>query len=155
MKIRFDSLASVIFFLVGTGYLLESRNISESAYGSSVGPDIFPMGLSIIMMLLSVKLFFESLKTPLSNENNNEQQKPDYVRFLLILGAAFIYAYFLEDIGYVIGTFIFLLFCFQVLERGKWLTSILVSAGFSAAVYVLFVKILQGTLPGFPEWLPL
>jgi putative tricarboxylic transport membrane protein len=66
-----------------------------------------------------------------------------------------VYAYFLEDVGYVIGTFVFLLFSFQVIERGKWLISVIVSAAFSYGVYYLFVKILEGSLPGFPSWMNL
>ena len=63
------------------------------------------------------------------------------------------YAYFLEFIGYIIGTFLFLLFAFQTLERGKWLKSILISALFSGGVYVIFVVLLEGSMPGFPSWL--
>jgi putative tricarboxylic transport membrane protein len=69
------------------------------------------------------------------------------------LGAAALYAYFLEDIGYVIGTFVFLLFAFQVIKRGQWIVSLIISAGFSYGIYYLFVHILEGTLPGFPSWL--
>lgn len=71
----------------------------------------------------------------------------------MIFAAAFLYAYFLEVIGYIIGTFLFLLFAFQTLERGKWLKSILISALFSGGVYVIFVVLLEGSMPGFPSWL--
>ncbi|TFE23968.1 tripartite tricarboxylate transporter TctB family protein [Cohnella luojiensis] len=153
MNKAYDRYASAVFLLIGVSFVWESRKISESSYGSNVGPDIFPMGLGIIMILLSIRLFYEVMKTKTSA--SEEKSNPDYKRFLLILVASLIYAYFLEDIGYVIGTFLFLLFSFQVIERGKWLVSLIVSAVFSYGVYYLFVKILEGSLPGFPSWMNL
>jgi putative tricarboxylic transport membrane protein len=149
----FDRYASAVFLLIGVTFVWESRKISESSYGSNVGPDIFPMGLGIILILLSIRLFYEVMKTKASA--SEEKSNPDYKRFLLILGASLVYAYFLEDVGYVIGTFVFLLFSFQVIERGKWLVSVIISAAFSYGVYYLFVKILEGSLPGFPSWMNL
>jgi putative tricarboxylic transport membrane protein len=147
----FDKYTSIAFFLIGIAFVWESQKISESSYGSNVGPDIFPMGLGIVMILLSIRLFYEVMKS--RNEEQGEKSRPDYKRFLFILGAAALYAYFLEDIGYVIGTFVFLLFAFQVIKRGQWIVSLIISACFSYGIYYLFVHILEGTLPGFPSWL--
>jgi len=151
----FDKYTSIVLLLIGITFVWQSRNISESSYGSNVGPDIFPAGLGILLILLSIRLFYEVMKSPIDNKVDADKLRPDYKRFLLILGAAFLYAYFLEEIGYVIGTFIFLLFAFQVIERGKWLSSLIISAAFSCVIYYLFVQVLQGSLPGFPEWLHL
>ncbi|TJY39610.1 tripartite tricarboxylate transporter TctB family protein [Cohnella pontilimi] len=150
----FDRYASIVFLLIGVLFVWQSQSIGTSSYGSNVGPDIFPMGLGVVMILLSIRLFYEVLKTKTS-ASSEEDTKPDYKRFLLILAASLIYAYFLEDIGYVIGTFLFLLFSFQVIERGKWLVSIIISAAFSYGVYYLFVQILEGSLPGFPSFMNL
>lgn len=154
MSKTFDRYASLVFLLIGIAFVWESQKISQSSYGSNVGPDIFPMGLGIVLILLSIRLFYEVFRSK-NTAAAEEKTRPDYKRFLLILGAAILYAYFLEDIGYVIGTFVFLLFAFQVIERGKWIASVIVSAVFSYGVYYLFVKILEGTLPGFPSWLNL
>jgi putative tricarboxylic transport membrane protein len=39
------------------------------------------------------------------------------------------------------------------MERKKLLSAILIAAFFSCAVYTVYVIVLQGTLPPFPEWL--
>lgn len=149
MSKTFDRYASLIFFVLGTGFVIESRKISESAYGSSVGPDIFPMFLGIILILLSLRLFFETFRY--MNVKINKQEL-DYKRFLIILIAAIIYGLLLETVGYVITTFLFLLLGFQVMEKGGWWKSLLISGGFSYGVYYLFVEVLEGSLPGFPVW---
>jgi putative tricarboxylic transport membrane protein len=150
MSRRFDRFAGLIFFSIGLGFVVESRNISETTYGSNVGPDVFPLGLGLILMLLSIRLFYETFRYASSDAHSSSL---DYKRFFVILGAAVFYAYFLEDIGYVIGTFLFLLIGFQMMEKGKWISSILISGLFSISVYVLFVTVLQGSLPGLPTWL--
>lgn len=150
MNKTFDRYASIVFLLLGIGFMWQSANLSSSAYGSTVGPNIFPFGLGLALVLLSIRLFYEALK---AKPTSHQKKKLDYKRFFLIFSAAFLYAFFLEDIGYIIGTFLFLLFAFQTLERGKWLKSIIISALFSGGVYIIFVVVLEGTMPGFPSWL--
>jgi putative tricarboxylic transport membrane protein len=143
----FDRYAGVIFLLIGTAFIFESRKISSSAYGSNVGPDIFPIGLGILLILLSIRLLFETTKYVGDTE---KESKPDYKRFLLILVAAIFYVLLLKPIGYVISTFLFLFFTFRVMERGGWIKMVVIATIFSFGVYYLFVKVLQGSLPGFP-----
>ncbi|MGX9706813.1 tripartite tricarboxylate transporter TctB family protein [Laceyella tengchongensis] len=143
----FDRYASVVFLLIGIFFIVESRAFSTAAYGSGVGPDLFPTCLGIIMVLLSIRLFYETFKYP---PGNDKKAKLDWKRFGTLLIAAIGYALILEWIGYVLSTFLFLLIGFQTMERGKWLKSTVISALFSGGVYYAYVHVLQGTLPAFP-----
>ena len=149
MSKTFDRYSSIIFLLLGILFIFESSKISQSAYGSNVGPDIFPKFLGMILILLSCRLFYETFKYA-----NKEKRKEilDYKKFLIILVSAILYIVLLETIGYVIMTFLFLAISFQVMEKGGWLKTLLISAAFSYGVYFLFVEVLDGTLPGFPIW---
>ncbi|MGG1677043.1 tripartite tricarboxylate transporter TctB family protein [Neobacillus sp. NRS-1170] len=149
MAIKFDRIASIVFLAVGVLFIIGSRHLSSSSYGSVVGPDIFPFVLGIILVLLSIRLFFE---TNVSKGGQSKTEKLEYKPFLIIFLATLIYILTLETIGYVITTFLFLLVCFQTMERSKLLTSIIISAAFSGLVYFLFVDVLKGTLPGWPIW---
>ncbi|MBL5778820.1 tripartite tricarboxylate transporter TctB family protein [Bacillus sporothermodurans] len=148
MSIKFDRIAAVVFLAVGVLFMIGSKHLASSSYGSKVGPDIFPFILGIILSLLSIRLFYESLRTQGQGKKEVLQYKP----FLIIFAATLIYILTLETIGYVITTFLFLFICFQTMERKKWITSIIISAGFSGAVYYLFVGLLKGKLPGWPIW---
>lgn len=147
MNKKFDRFAGIGFLLVGIIFLVESQNISDSAYGSSVGPKIFPMWLGIILMLLSIRLIYETFKYK-TEETGTE--KLQYKKFIIIFVSALLYAFLLEKIGYVITTFLFLLVAFQTVERGKIIFSVIISAMFSVGVYYLFSELLGGSLPGFP-----
>jgi putative tricarboxylic transport membrane protein len=146
----FDRYASVIFALIGAAFLFESRNIAKSAYGSEVGPNVFPFLLGLILILLSVKLFLESFKSV--QNKNNDREKLMVKRFLIILIASILYAAFLETIGYLISTFVFLFVSFQMMEKGGWVKNALIAGAFSFCVYYLFVVVLKGSLPGLPIW---
>ncbi len=147
---KFDRYASILFALLGAAFLIESRNISKSAYGSEVGPNVFPFLLGLILMLLSVKLFLESFKNIQKEKKNKESLQ--IKRFIIILTASLLYAGFIETLGYILSTFLFLFVSFQAMERGSWIKNGVIALAFSFFVYYLFVVVLKGSLPGMPIW---
>lgn len=149
MSKTFDRYASIAFLLIGLLFVMESLKISDSAYGSAVGPKIFPLGLGIILILLSLRLFYETFK---NKSESAAGEKLQYKKFIIILVSAALYAFLLEKMGYVISTFIFLLIAFQTMERGRIVPSIMIAAVFSFGVYYLFAEFLGGSLPGFPTF---
>ncbi|WNB93847.1 tripartite tricarboxylate transporter TctB family protein [Bacillus sp. NEB1478] len=146
----FDRYASIFFALIGVTFLIESRKIADSAYGSDVGPNVFPFLLGLILILLSIKLFFETLNS--QKKERETLEKLEIKRFVIIFAMSVIYASFLETFGYIISTFLFLFISFQAMEKGSLFKNAAISALFSICVYFLFVNILKGSLPGFPVW---
>jgi len=152
MNKTFDRYAGIVFLAIGAAFAIGSRSISTSAYGSNVGANIFPMVLGAFLALLSLRLIYETFRR---QQAEKQKQNLDYKRFGIIFAAAVLYAYFLEDIGFVISTFLFLFIGFQTMQRGRIWISLLISALFSYGVYFLYVNVLDGSLPGFPTWLGL
>jgi putative tricarboxylic transport membrane protein len=150
MSIQFDRIASILFLATGVLFIVGSRQLASSSYGSSVGPDIFPLILGIILVLLSIRLFYETM---VAKTQQSSKEKLLYKPFLIIFFATLVYILTLETIGYVITTFLFLFVCFQTMERTKVMTSLIISACFSGLVYFMYVEVLKGTLPGWPIWL--
>ena len=149
MDIKFDRIASIVFLTVGVLFMIGSKHISSSSYGSVVGPDIFPFILGILLVLLSIRLFYETFIKQRESGNKEELQ---YKPFIIIFIATLAYILALESVGYVITTFLFLVVCFQTMERKNLISSIIISAAFSGVVYFVFVEVLKGTLPGWPIW---
>jgi putative tricarboxylic transport membrane protein len=147
MSKTFDRFAGIAFLLVGLLFVFESRRISESSYGSAVGPDIFPIGLGAFLILLSLRLLYETFRYQAKVKDGEAVQ---YKKFIVILVSALLYVALLEPLGYVITTFVFLLIAFQTMERGKWIQSIGIAGAFSFGVYYFFAEFLGGSLPGFP-----
>lgn len=152
MSKAFDRYAGIVFLALGSAFAIESTRISTSAYGSNVGANMFPLILGILLIILSIRLIVETFRYKQEKKSN---EKLDYKRFLIIFTAAVLYGLFIEEVGYVISTFLFLLVGFQTMERGKIWMTLLIAGGFSFGVYYLFVEVMDGTLPGFPAWLGL
>jgi putative tricarboxylic transport membrane protein len=133
--------------MVGAFFIVESQKLSSSAYGSRVGPELFPMGLGILLILLSILLIYKTFRY---SKEEKKVTPVDVKRFLIIFIATLLYALLLELMGYVLSTFIFLTVAFQTMEKGKLWLSILISGAFSLGVYYLYVEVLKGTLPAFP-----
>jgi putative tricarboxylic transport membrane protein len=146
----FDTIAGCVFLIIGVFFIVASTGISASSYGSKVGPSIFPMGLGAILALLSVIVITQARKAAPAAVG---KAKRNYKRFVLVLSSTFLYTLLFEPLGYVIATFLYLVFVFQVMERKRPLVAVLIAACFSVAVYVVYVIVLQGTLPPFPVWL--
>lgn len=149
MELKFDYIASVLFLAVGILFIIGSRSLGSSSYGSAVGPDIFPFILGSALVLLSIRLFYETFVTKIQQ---GTKEKLQYKPFLIIFIATLVYILTLETIGYVITTFLFLFVCFQTMERSKVILSLIISACFSGLVYFLYVEVLKGTLPDWPIW---
>ncbi|ANB56239.1 tripartite tricarboxylate transporter TctB family protein [Anoxybacillus sp. B7M1] len=149
MSKTFDRVAAIVFLAIGVLFMMESLRISKSAYGSSVGPNVFPFLLGMVLTLLSIKLLLETRRYVASGK---EKEKIQYKPFLIILLSAILYVALLEKIGYVITTFLFLVVGFQTMEKGALWKSIIIAVCFSIGVYGLYVKLLQGTLPSWPVW---
>ncbi|UKS30798.1 tripartite tricarboxylate transporter TctB family protein [Paenibacillus sp. HWE-109] len=150
MTTRFDRYAGIVFLAIGTAFMIGSRCISTSAYGSNVGANIFPMILGAFLALMSIRLIYETFR---KQKADSYKENLDYKRFGIIFIAAVLYALFLENIGFVISTFLFLMIGFQTMQRGRVWVSLVISAAFSCGVYYLYVHVLDGSLPGFPAWL--
>lgn len=159
MNLKFDKISSLVFFILGLFIFLESRKISESTLNTAIGPSVFPVAIGIALMVLSVVLFVETIKfkktykiieKETEKESNDEENKSNKKVFFIIIISTLLYILLLEKIGYVITTFLFLFVAFQTLERSKWITSLIVAALFTGTIYIGFVKILGGNLPGLP-----
>jgi putative tricarboxylic transport membrane protein len=149
MNRTFDTIAGCVFLVVGAFFAVGSLGISQSSYGSTVGPNVFPFGLGVILILLALIVITQARRYP---EKAKEKHTPDYRRFGLLFLATIVYVFIFESLGYVISTFLFLVFVFQVMERKNLFGSVGIAAFFSFFVYYIYVGVFQGTLPPFPDW---
>lgn len=142
----FDRVASIIFIALGVSLFFYSGTLTTSL-GGSIGPKEMPMFLSIALTIAAVINLIMVLKLkPVSNSGKNL----DHEKFLKIIFALVAYIFLLEPLGYVLSTFLFLMFAIQTMERVYLWKSALVAGVFSGGIYYLYVKVALGSLPGFP-----
>ncbi|WP_409304729.1 tripartite tricarboxylate transporter TctB family protein [Peribacillus sp. SCS-155] len=150
MNKTFDRSLSLVLVAVCSTFIFESTKMLKGSFGSTIGPGLLPMIMAIVLAILSFMNFYQTFRVKDSNE---KKEKLQYKRFWILVGASVLYCLLLESLGYLISTFLFLLIAFQVMEKGKILYSFIFSAVISFLIYFVYVDVMKGTLPGFPEWL--
>lgn len=111
------------------------------------GPGFFPLGVGLVMGVLSLVAFFQSIR---KQEKGTETASPEPIRWwniIVILGALIAYALSLEKIGFLINTFLLISLFLKVVEPQPWKTAVL--GGFITAIAseLVFNVILRAQIP--------
>lgn len=136
----------LLIFIVAAVYLYLSFQLPNYEY-APIDADVIPKGLGILLLVLSVFLFFSR-----AVETDAEKAKRDIPKTELGVIAAvfvmiFVYILLFETIGFIITTSLFIFFCSWFLGYRAWKTNILVSLLFPIVMYAIFVFALGIVLP--------
>ena len=143
----FDRYASIVFVALGVALFFYAQTLTSTSTGAAIGPQELPLFLAVSLVVTSLINLVSTFRV---RPAEGRKKKLDYPKFGIILGALLLYVLLLEPLGYVISTFLFLMVGFQTMERGRYVTSALIAAAFSGGVYLLYVKVALGVLPGLP-----
>lgn len=140
----------VVMILISGIFLISSFAIPKATLGNPNGPLYFPIGLSILMLVLSVVYLFNELKT--LNEQNEKIQALFQGRTMKLIGVTIalgvVYSFIFERAGFLVSTMIFLgCLIFYVNGVKKWLVNIVVTVVFSFITWYGFSELLGVSLP--------
>lgn len=137
---------SIVLGLIAIGYLFLTYRIPSYPY-SQVDADVIPTALGCLLVLLSIFLFFiKDSETPEQKERRNIPRK-DMGVLIAVFGFIFVYILFLELLGFVLVTALFIYFCSWFLGYKKHITNGIVSALFPVVMYIMFTGFLRINLP--------
>jgi len=137
-------------FLLAFGAFIcwEARKLD---YGRVVrpGPGFFPFWLGLALMIVSLAILFHYARKEMDPSLSSPElwKGLAWEKVLYSLGGLLLYAFFLERVGYIIGTFLLLFFFFRVIEPQRWAVAIFGSVFTSFVTYALFKLWLQVQLP--------
>jgi putative tricarboxylic transport membrane protein len=142
---RVDHVSSMILLIVSIAIIAGSLSYALGTL-SSPGPGFLPLACGLIMAGLSLVVFVQAVskgkkETGREGEAFWTSRWPKLAAALIILLA---YSFLLETLGYVLMTFVFLLFVLKVVEPTPWGSALLESVlatGISYAVLELWLKV--------------
>lgn len=143
-----DIICSIIFLLTGLFLFqqsLEIKSIMEKDLGSGFMPKVIAVSLVAIAVL---KLVLSIVKK--DSENKSSKEDSDSMGGLLTIGALLFYVLTFEIIGFILSTALYLFFQITILsnqENRKLGLFLIISIGFSVAIYGLFVYLIDRPLP--------
>ncbi len=137
-------------FWMGFGVLFVVGSLQQGLLRKGIpGPGFLPFILGIVLMGLSLMILIPALsKKEESIEGRHffpEKDSPKKLLFTLI--CSFGYVISLGYAGYLLATFLFMLFISRGMESHSWKTLFILAISTSILSYLLFVILLEVQLP--------
>ena len=113
------------------------------------GPGFFPFWLGVIMGAMSIGLF---VRTALTGENARTigsilREDVRRSKVLLVLAALIFYAFFMDDVGFLIVTFLLMVVLLRFIEPQPWKGVIGWALAGSVGSYLIFEVLMKLRLP--------
>jgi putative tricarboxylic transport membrane protein len=146
MKKR-DLVSSVVWMVMGALFMagaLQQGLMRKGVPGPGFLPFISGLALTVISLFVLI---------PALGRREQEKgipffpEKNSLKKLSLALCALFAFGFALLHAGYVLTTFVFMLFMAQIMEPRPWLTAVLMAFLTAGLSYLLFVSLLEVQLP--------
>ncbi|WP_438315828.1 tripartite tricarboxylate transporter TctB family protein [Sporosarcina sp. FA9] len=147
MSIRnMDRKVALILMAIAVFYLILSYQLPDFAF-VQVDADALPKGLGFLLLILAVLLFVHNKPETEEEIEKRTLKKEDKMLLIYTLISLLLFVFFLEILGFVLSTVIFLIVTMRMFEYRNWTRSIIVSVVFSLILYFSFNYVLKIYLP--------
>jgi len=142
-KDRFTSLFWIAFglYIAFEGFRLELGTFQNPGCGFLV------FGAGTILFLLGGILFIQTFLVKNEERRETLWRGVDWFKAVKVVVSLFIYAFVLKWLGFILSTFLLLIFLFQGLESQKWRVTIFFSVVSVAVCYVVFGILFEFQFP--------
>ena len=142
---RWNKIAGCILFCLGVSTAWSAATTLSMGSFQHPGPGFLPFGLACILGLLSLILVLQTRNG--TGPTSAFWPERTWVRPSLGSLALFAYALFVSMLGFLPTTFLFIVGWTRFMERLSWQTVLLVAAGVTAGLYLVFVWFLGVPVP--------
>jgi putative tricarboxylic transport membrane protein len=144
-----DMTAGLLALGVGMLYGASTFRIPVFEAGDPIGPRAFPFMVAVVVICCGAALVLKELRrterAPFSWGLKSERGV--WLRILLTIGGGILYGLVLDWLGYLIATFLFMIFVASFLNVRRHLQNVILAAAFSLVTFIGFAVILKLSLP--------
>ncbi len=150
-NLKKEGMQCLLFFGLGVGLLVYSLyQHSHSNIDWVMSPYLFPLLISIFLLLLAVSLAAETIRNA-KIETGQEKMKNSGAayrgKFLLSVAGILVYYLVMPYLGFILSSLLFLAAMFWLLGERRWQLILLLSAGTTFILYGIFHGLLHVMLP--------
>ena len=145
MKNR-DFLSSMIFVALGVIFCTGGLKYKLSHFGSP-GAGFFPFLFGLVLIGFSTILLISSIPEFKKPSEKFFPQKDSFRKILMAVMALLVYILVLPHSGFLLITFLFIVFTLRFIEPAKWTSTLLAAFLTTAISFVLFELWLGVQLP--------
>jgi putative tricarboxylic transport membrane protein len=143
---RFPLYCNLFWILFSLITCVESYRLKLGAI-QQPGPGFFPFSAGLLMLILSLAALFQLIKKKNDQEKKTRPESFRWWNIVIILGAIAGYAFFLEKVGFLISSFLFICLLLKVVEPQPWRTAILGGLITAVASNLVFNVIFRAQIP--------
>ncbi len=147
MDSRIKDIFSSLFWLLFAIYVAIESYSFDLGKWSMPGPGYFPFGAALVIGIISLLFLLKTLRKAPSKEIPTSIPKGRWRNVVLSLVAMVVYIFLLKSIGFVLCTFLLVIFFLRVVEPQRWFTTLIVSLSVSLGSHLLFNVLLDVQLP--------
>lgn len=151
-----DVLAGAVTAVAGLILFTTARTITSLPGDTEViGPATFPTISSVILVIAGLALCLNGFRGPGSGDGDGSigEAPLPWPRLVVMIGAFVGYCAAFLPLGFLISTTAYLASVSCVIDRTRWRRNLVFAVGFSAAVYLVFTRLLAVELPdGVLTW---
>jgi putative tricarboxylic transport membrane protein len=144
--IKHDAPVAVLAIGLGAAAAYEAAKLPFGTIHNP-GPGFFPWWTSVVIILLGLVLVFTALR-PRSSHARKDSGRVVKVFVLLVVLA--VYTFLLDLLGYLVCTFLLVLFMLRATDPQRWPIALCVAAMAAIGSYVVFAVWLSVPLPRGP-----
>ncbi|MFC5604772.1 tripartite tricarboxylate transporter TctB family protein [Sporosarcina koreensis] len=141
-----DRKVSLVIMAIAIVYLILSFQLPLYPY-TQVDADVLPKGLGFLLLGLAILLFIQNRPETEEEKQKRNIKKEDVILLLLTLAALLLYVFFLEILGFILTTGIFLIVTMRMFGYMNWKRNVMVSLVFTFILYIAFNYLLKIYLP--------
>ncbi len=138
-------IANLVWLALAGAVCAESLRLRVGSFHAP-GPAFLPFFAGALLGILSLISLVQTWREKEAGGTGPWRGTP-FVKLGLLLGILFLYTALLNVLGFILGTFLLLLFLFRVVEPVGWKTVIMVTVLTMGGTYLLFVILIESTLP--------
>ncbi len=143
-----EMITGVVLLVLSGSVIWGAMQMPPSAsFGPGAG--FLPFWLGVVLAILATILFVSAWYRQ-AGEQDKKSVFPGKQALLTIVSVLIglaVYIYLIEILGYLVDTFLLILYLMKVVEREKWLLTLTVAVGTTVILFVTFQVLLKITLP--------
>jgi len=143
---RSGVISALTLLALALAALLESSKLPFGTF-SSPQPGFFPLILAIFLAFFSVVLLAQEIPQTDKETGALLGGVALWKRIVLAIGALVAFGLLFETIGYLLTTFLLIVFLLRAVERQKWWLVVVVAFCTALVTYLLFGILLNTPLP--------
>ncbi len=135
--------------VLGSLYLFGTTLVPVFDAGDQVGPRAFPYLVSAVVILCGLGLIVQdrrnAKRVPFSW--GFAADRAIWLKILATMAAGIVYGLVLDDLGYLIATFLFMIVVSELINVGRHVQNLVIAVVFSVVTFISFALILKLSLP--------